>query len=362
MTIIGRDPDGLIDTCAGNARLKEVIKESTFAVVYGGEGASGAVAVKVLMPLITDPQAGPDFDQEASLLTRLRPATNVVDLHDRGDIPVDLTYPNGRVSRTLYPYMTLERASGDLEELLARRADVDWAERLNLYRHVVRGVHQMHHHEVAHRDMKSSNCLLFVDGTSTTAKIADLGRAKDLRIAARTPEHTYWSGRGDARFAAPEHLFGLGTGSPEEARLADLYGLGSLLFEIATGVGLTQMMFPDPIAVRNAAALTPPAHRAADYESRGPEFNAVLESLVPIFADELPPAIRHEAVRLLRQLCDAIPTNRTPKVAPGRRATNTVSLGWLLNRVTILIKAHANAQYQEAREAKRKAIRKAARS
>ena len=101
-------------------------------------------------------------------------------------------------------------ASGDVCELTADPDllnKLDWSERLWLLRGAVKGVHQMHLRNVAHRDLKSANCLLVVQGSRSEVRVADLGRAKDFTHAPTLAPFDYLRGRGDFRFAAPEYLW-----------------------------------------------------------------------------------------------------------------------------------------------------------
>ena len=77
------------------------------------------------------------------------------------------------------PFHVLELAEGSLADLIAVLPQLPWNERLSLFRDVVLGVHQMHSNSVMHRDLKSSNCLLFGSkGQVVSAKVNDLGRLR----------------------------------------------------------------------------------------------------------------------------------------------------------------------------------------
>ena len=77
------------------------------------------------------------------------------------------------------------------------------------------------------------------------AKITDLGRGRNTREAPRFPGQ-YEPPRGMLSFAPPELLWLQGSEATISALQTDLYLLGSLLFEIATGQGITAFVLGNP--------------------------------------------------------------------------------------------------------------------
>lgn len=355
MTSTPPEAQMLIGHQFGSHRIDGYLGRGHFSFVFFGRDTAGIeVAVKVLDPTRQVPNALPEFIEEGRLLRHLIKAANVVDHVDQGDDSIIVTGPNNVQIPLNVQYMVLERAAGSLEDLLAARHLLAWDDRLQIFQDIVRGVHQMHLADVAHRDLKSSNCLVFPHGKAhVEAKVSDLGRSKDMAVAPRQPRQAYYLGQGDLRFTAPEHLWWLGTDLPRDCRLADLYGLGSLLFEIVTGVGLTSLLFGDPQLVQAQNASIPSDQRLVQYAGQRAHLNAVLESHLPLFATETPPSIRDGLVRLLRQLCDADPARRLPLRGVGQRLQPANELQWLTNRVAIIRKVLIHAEHQ-ATELKRK--------
>ncbi len=317
---------------------------------------SSQVALKVLRP---DRSASglEELKNEGRLLDRLRRASHVVDLFGEHEnhASIPLTGPG---SPTPIPmevsYLVLELAAGCLVDLLPRRDEIPWPERLAFFRDVVRGVHQMHLEGIVHRDLKTENVLLFDRGDVPSAEVADLGRSRALDAAPAALLDEYLTGRGDLRFAPPELAWctGLSDHSPG-FRAADLYLLGSLLFELTTGQGVTAIALGDPRRVMADAMRLGSEERQQVFQSRLGDIRASFEPAYALFGGEVPDHLRFDAVELLRQLCDPDPTKRGTR----RRAERNLSpwsLEWILRRVDILLlRDHQHRKQLAARRRRR---------
>ncbi len=335
----------------GDYETSAYIGGGGFAFVYQATQLSTRteVALKVLVPNSVQ-GAVEEFSTEGELLDRLRRASGVVTIVETGQETAQVSFQGMNLPLPIY-FHAMELASGCLEELLAQRDELSWLERLQLWRGVILGVHQMHLRRIAHRDLKSGNCLLFIRRKQETAcKVSDLGRSRDLTRPARYDRRSYLIGRGDLRFAPPEFLWLQGEETPEGHRAADLYGVGSVLFELATGVGLTQMAlgFGPELIEENASAAS--LGQGIDLAILSSKFEAALD----IFADELPPVIRHDGRALLKQLVSPDPASRWPRIQ-GRRVSRTDGLEWLFRPVDILIKRLQAEQRENAGRPRRKA-------
>jgi serine/threonine protein kinase len=315
------------------------IGDGGFAGVFRGTVHSDRreVAVKILGLAARGAQtnAAGEFQDEISMLRTLASCSNIVTLFDHGQHVLNLQPQGGGVVFPLpVPFMVLELAVGSLEDLLANRHQVDWLDRLLLFREMVKGVHQMHLEQMVHRDVKSENGLLFETGAR--ARISD--RSKDTRQQPRVLPVNYEAGRGDIRFAPPDLLWGLGDTTAVGHLRTDLYLLGSLLYEIATATGITSAALVDPFRVlQHAAGLGSPAARERDYRQNIPDLRERYELVCETFAVELPRAISHEGTALLRQLTDPDPARREP-ARPFRNLPVRWDLQWLLVRTDILMK------------------------
>lgn len=328
----------LIGSSIGDYDLLDCIGEGAFGTVFRATHipTGTGVAVKVLRLGATLEEVR-EFENEAQLLARLTGTTNVVELLDSQTTSV--TNPRLLGSALPFPmqFHVMELADRSLDYLLAHRDKIPWTERILHYRNVSLGVHQMHLRDIVHRDLKSSNCLLFSRPRHVVeTKVSDLGRARDLTQASGAQLSSYSIGRGDPRFAPPEFLWRQGIDRGQAHRCSDLYGLGSLLFEVATGQGLTGIALQPRLGIIAADLRLPSSRWPVQYRSRIPEIRNWFDVAYQIFAAELPASIRTEAVALVRQLCDPDPDHRTPYTRAGKSTVPNNDLNWIVRRIDIL--------------------------
>lgn len=338
MTGTGRDAwvTLLKDVQLDQYRIGAYRGSGQFSLVFEAEDVdSGSqVALKVVIPG-SQPEDEFEFRREAELLAMLESAVNIVGLIKSDSDIIEVTGPGGTQVPLRLHFHALELADGSLEEILADRDQISLSERLSYWRGAIRGIHQMHRRQIVHRDLKSSNCLLYSrEDIKSRCKVSDLGRAVDTSRPPHLSSFEYLVGRGDFRFAAPECLFAQGSRESRACKLADLYGLGSLLFELVTGQGITSLALGyGPHIVRNALA-----EAAA---GRGMELSALRGKYTEahlLFESLMPNAIREQATTLLKQLCSPVPEDRMPKQRFGKWQISPNDLEWLLRRADILIK------------------------
>ncbi len=314
------------------------------------------VAVKVLKPNANFEQIR-EFDNEGQLLVKLSGANHVVNILDSQTADLQVVLAGiGTPMTVTARFHVLELATNCLNQLVAHLDIIPWLERLRLYRNVVLGVHQMHVASIVHRDLKTSNCLLFEKRMrQVVAKVNDLGRSRDLAQTAGAQPHHYQFGRGDPDFAPPEMLWQLGIDEPNSHRQADLYGLGSVLYELTTGQGITAVALFPRVPTIQADLVLPERERRHQYRGRLDEIRSWFESAHTLAIPAIPLPIRNQTLGLLRQLCDPDPMMRLPHVASWKKVLRVTDLNWLLNRVDILIKTLSNAEDQAERLARKKA-------
>jgi eukaryotic-like serine/threonine-protein kinase len=338
------------------------IASGNFGAVYEGVDLKSQLApcaIKALKPTRLSPDAMLDFQTEGDLLELLAGYSNVIDLLARGNHPMALQAPQPAgppIPVTMdIPYLVLERGDASVLDLLIHRHQLPWSDRLGLYRDIVQGVHQMHLTRVVNRDVKSSNAMVFQRSRKVTeAKVSDLGRSSDTRAPSRVPQDVYAFTRGDPGFSAPELIWGLGNLQPESARLADVYLLGSLLFEFATGQGLTAIVIPDPQQITQAMAATSEADRLKSFQANASQIRARLDLGYSLFESEVPPVIRDRATALLKLMTSVDPVRREPVTSTGRALSTPWDLQWVIHRVGLLIKQLVVRERDAAQRAERK--------
>ena len=277
----------------------------------------------------------------------------MVSLSDSGNSNITVNIGRTRVPLSVSFYV-MELADGALSELLAFRHEVDWLDKLRIFRDVVSGTHQMHSKRIVHRDLKASDVLLFDTATRRpTAKVSDLGRSRDLTQSPRFAVDSYTAGRGDRSYAPPEHLWHLDRTGETGFRRADIYLVGSVLYEIATGQGFTSMTLPDWSSHSSAAAGMSPQDREAGFRAAGRHMTEIHETALGLLADETPPEIRPLVVDLVRQMCSPDPARRERRFR-AERNTPAWGLQWTIRRVDIIIKNLERTRAMKADDRRRR--------
>ncbi|WP_084297923.1 protein kinase domain-containing protein [Actinoplanes friuliensis] len=340
----------------GHYLVKDFINNGGFGMVFEAEDTRNArvVAIKILK-LNPDRGTLAEFDNEDELLFKLRGSSNVIARIDAGTGKIPLTQtPSFMPIELDVHYIVMELAQACLEDLLAYRDILGWQERIRLFRGLVKGMHQMHLKEVVHRDLKAGNCLVVWQGRGhTETKVSDLGRSRDLKNPPKHHALEYLAGRGDLRFAPPELLWMQGFDNPRVWMQADLYGLGSVLFELATGQGITGVALGSGPDHCHRISKMPPNLRRAHFESQIGDMRGRYELAFDMFKAELPKSIANQMTELVRQLCDPDPSKRVPRVI-AKSQTERPGLQWLLRRVDILARMLRNAEAQEEKNRRRK--------
>ncbi|WP_104087447.1 protein kinase family protein [Cryobacterium sp. N19] len=320
----------------GDYEIQAYLGAGFFGLVFEAQNLStnARVAVKVLLPS-SGPGAIVDFENEAVLLQKLNGCDGVITYVDGGQESIDMVAHGVTVPMPIR-FHVLAVASGSVDELIldpVERSKLDWTERIRIFRGAVKSVHQMHLAGVAHRDLKSSNCLLMVNGSTTKLRLGDLGRAKDLRSPPTMLMDDYIQGRGDLRFAAPEFLWLQGGDTASDFMAADYYGLGSLLVEIATGQPLTSLALGNVGAVLHQAAIDLQRGQTGDLATLNLQYRRVIAEVM----DLMPRSIQRDAQVLLASLCDPLPTERLAH-SPCHRDRHLEPLEWVLRRADIMIR------------------------
>jgi serine/threonine protein kinase len=318
----------------GEYEIVDYIQTGAFGLIFSGRHyrSGRSVAIKILRMDATTIARGELENEDAILQKVSRNAPNVIRRRASGDEKI-LMETSGNVVTVRVPYLILDLATCSIEDLLPRREDLSWPERLNLLHGIAKGLHQLHKAGIVHRDVKSSNGLVFVTGETSTSVLSDLGRARDLAQESIRPGNEYSAGMGDYRFAPPEALYLQMYDSPEVWRLADIYGIGSLLFELATGQGITSFALGSGQRIVRALEQMSPYLRKSHYEARLSEIRGAYAEALDFFAGQVPECIADQSIALLRQLCDPDPRRRDHTPVAG---TADPGLDWLVKRVRVM--------------------------
>lgn len=210
-----------IRDCTDNFGPKSLIGEGSYARVYYASLPDRVAAIKKL-----DVSSQPDseFLSQVSLVSRLK-HENVVEL-----IGYCL---DGQLQVLAYEYATM----GSLHDILHGRKGVkgaqpgpvlDWMQRVKIAVGAARGLEYLHEKAqppIIHRDIKSSNVLLF---DSYVAKIADFNLSNQAPDMAARLHSTRVLGT--FGYHAPEYAM---TG--QLTQKSDVYSFGVVLLELLTG-------------------------------------------------------------------------------------------------------------------------------
>jgi serine/threonine protein kinase len=333
-------------------RVNNCIGIGAFGYVYEADdiARNAKVALKILAPYAgLEPLQ--EFIREGQLLLRLASSSHVVDYmgsHQQmfAAQTTSLKFP--------LRFHVLERADGDLAELSVGQPALPWTDRLALLRDVALAIHQMHLKQIAHRDLKASNCLLFLVGQELFVKVGDLGRSRHLTDSALAAPIAYQGPRGDPSHAAPEFFWAIGDDRPVTHLCADMYGLGSLIVEMTIGQSMTVMAQSSfmPIGISGDVNV-----RRDQYFAEVPSIRSRFESVFIQVEHEMPASIRQQGGQLLRQLCDPDPMRRFQLAGLERRNVPIDGVHWVLKRIDVLRKTLRNARAQQERLAQKKGVR-----
>ncbi len=217
-------------------QIETVLGAGGFARVYRAKQVDldRDVAIKVMRPALDTEDATEEttaqlerveerFRREAKLISKFR-SPNTVVVHDYGRTDGGLLY------------MTLEYVAGEtLSALMKREAPLPAARVAHISRQVLNSLHEAHHYDVLHRDIKPQNIMVFNHlGQTDLVKVLDFGIAKVLEVEEEkgAVEELTTDGTlvGTPRYMSPEQIRG-GRLSPA----SDIYSLGLVLFEAVSG-------------------------------------------------------------------------------------------------------------------------------
>ena len=195
--------------------LSALLGRGGFGVVFRArhEALGRDDAIKFLHPhLAGDEELRARFRREAMLMAKLR-GDHLVHVHDYGE-------------HEGLPFFAMERLEGEsLHQRLGARRPLPLAEVHLLARGILRGLAEIHEHDIVHRDVKPAN-IFIVEGTGRV-KMLDFGLAMtSMRLTSQGAI------MGTPLYMAPELLL-----SPDATAsvTTDLYSAGVVLYQMLTG-------------------------------------------------------------------------------------------------------------------------------
>lgn len=315
---------------------------SVFSVGFRAIGSTGQRAFCKVLDLTSASQP-PDvvqklqhatkafnYEWEMLRLCRLYSSRRIVHALEYGEAS-DERAPLGVV-----PYIVFEEAEGDLRQFLDADSTRSLAPRLALLHDAALGIKELHSIGIAHQDLKPSNLLFFEPSENQSiGKLADLGRASQDGSPAL---HDASKVAGAFAYAPPELLYGSVAADFETRRVTcDFYQLGALIAFVLTMKSVNGELY---------SRLPPELHwrvYGGDYKDIEGVVRNQLDEVFSEIDAGTHPAIRKEAMALIRDLCDPDPTTRGFKVVSGAR-TRSSAMSRVASRLDLLAKRAAVAR------------------
>jgi serine/threonine protein kinase len=206
-------PSNLLNCTVGEYRITDFLGAGGMGEVYKAVHTKiGRMAAVKVLTRASGTQGMLDrFFNEARIQSDLQ-HPNIATLYDFADL-------NG------FPCIIMEYVDGQtLAERVRPSGPLPLEETLYIFQAVVEAITYMHNHGVVHRDIKSNNIKIGLDGR---VKLLDFGIAKSESSPGLTETGSVI---GTLEYLSPEQLMG-GTA---DAR-SDIWALGVLLYEMVTG-------------------------------------------------------------------------------------------------------------------------------
>jgi len=244
-SLLEEHQDRLIGTRVGPYRVASILGHGGMSTVYRGERDDSqyqqTVAIKVLQHATLHPRLRSRLHSERHILATLD-HPSIARLIDSGDLE-DGT-----------PYLVMEYVDGESIDSYCDSRTLFVRERLELFVKVCAAVQYAHRNLVVHRDIKSSNIFVTVEGAP---KLLDFGIAKLL--APESLSHTLPVTRLQERILTPENA------APEQVlgrpitTATDIYALGVLLYQLLTGRSPYRLLSYSQLQLERASCMDDPA-------------------------------------------------------------------------------------------------------
>lgn len=186
--------------------FNETLGKGSFGTVYHGSYLHTDVAIKVLNKRRYSAEAKAEFEKETEIMARLR-SGSIVQFF----------------GCCLDPYCIVMEymPRGSLHKILHSKQDLSWEIRIKIAIDIACGLNFLHHEDILHRDVKSSNVLV---NNEFGAKLSDFGLSKIKTETMKSGSKAV----GTLAWMAPELAKGPCT------KASDVFSLGVTLGEIAS--------------------------------------------------------------------------------------------------------------------------------
>src|SRR6266851_32898 len=236
-SLLEEHQDRLIGTRVGPYRVVSILGHGGMSTVYRAERDDSqyqqTVAIKVLQHATLHPRLRSRLHSERHILATLD-HPSIARLIDSGDLE-DGT-----------PYLVMEYVDGESIDSYCDSRTLFVRERLELFVKVCTAVQYAHRNLVVHRDIKSSNIFVTVEGVPKLLAPESLSHTLPVtRLQERilTPEN-----------AAPEQVLGRPI-----TTATDIYALGVLLYQLLTGRSPYRLLSYSQLQLERAICMDDPA-------------------------------------------------------------------------------------------------------
>lgn len=303
----------LASSLAGRYTIEGEIGRGGMATVFSAQDVKHGrrVALKVLLPDISESIAGDRFLREIEISARLN-HPNIVPLFD-----------SGQTEGIFYYVMPLQEGES-LRDRIEREGPLPLSDAVQIAVEVAGALAHAHDHGIVHRDIKPDN-ILFSHGQ---AVIADFGVARALESSSTASLTASGLAVGTPWYMSPEQA----EGKAEVDGRSDLYSLGCVLYETVGGEPPFPGKTPGAVIARRLSEKPLPLR--------------ILRESVPKKLDDLiqkalqrVPGDRFQTAEDFRQalLAPDLLSGETPQEVPSfRRRVGLVSLGIALVAATAL--------------------------
>jgi len=203
----------MIGKTISHYKILEKLGEGGMGVVYKAQDIKldRLVALKFLPKhLLCDNEAKSRFEHEAKAASALN-HTNITTIYEIDEFEGEC-------------FICMEYVEGKSIKEIIREKKLSIEEILNIAIQVAGGLNAAHKKGIVHRDIKSDNIMLTVEGL---VKIMDFGLAKLRGVSRVTKEGTTL---GTLSYMSPEQVHGI-----EVDQRSDIFSLGVVLYEMITG-------------------------------------------------------------------------------------------------------------------------------